>query len=76
MLERSGIDPEHMNLKQIKNQYNGLFSKKEELNISRKSALAELKELELIKQNMEQYLHTSSDVQPNKSEYKVENTEL
>lgn len=76
MLERSGIDPEHIKLKQIKNQYNGLFSKKEELDTSRKSALAELKELELIKQNMEQYLHTSSDMQPSKAERETEHKEI
>ena len=76
MLEREGIDPEHLNLKQLKSKYHDLLSHKNELDTSRKSALAEIKELELIKQNMEQYLQTSSDMEPQKEERDTAHKEL
>lgn len=57
MLHRKGIDPKHMDIEKMKASYQELLSGKKELSASYKSAQAEIKELELIRQNMEQYMN-------------------
>ena len=56
MLQRKGIDPRHMKLEHLRKQYRDLISQKEKLAMQHKSASADLKELEQIRQNMEEYL--------------------
>ncbi|MDO4555290.1 MAG: hypothetical protein Q4B70_09125, partial [Lachnospiraceae bacterium] len=56
MLQRMGINPEHMDLKKLKEQYNLLLDKKKQLSSLLKSTLAETKELEYVKENMSKYL--------------------
>ena len=56
MLQRKGIDPAHMNLNHLKSRYNEMLSKKKELVSHYKTTNTEIKELELIRQNMEKYL--------------------
>ncbi|MDD6550052.1 MAG: hypothetical protein PUF40_14300, partial [Blautia massiliensis] len=56
MLQRKGIDPRHMKLEHLRKQYRDLISQKEKLAMQHKSASADLKELEQIRQNLEEYL--------------------
>lgn len=56
MLQRKGIDTRHMKLEHLRKQYRDLISQKEKLAIQQKSTSADFKELEQIKQNMEEYL--------------------
>lgn len=56
MLQRKNIDPGHMNLEKLQADYQKLVGKKKELTATQKSAQAEMKELELIRENMEQFL--------------------
>lgn len=57
MLQRKGIDPQHLNLEKMKTKYQELLSQKSELTAQHKAAQSEIKELELIRSNMEQYLN-------------------
>lgn len=57
MLIRKGISPGQLNLKKIRADYQFLLSQKNSFVLQHKSAKNELKELILIKQNMEQYLN-------------------
>jgi hypothetical protein len=56
MLQRRGINPAHMNLAKLKSHYAELQKKKQTLSSQCKTSQAEIKELELMRQNMEQYL--------------------
>lgn len=60
MLQHKNIDTSHLPLEKIKTQYQELLSKKKELSNQYKSSQSEIKELETIKENMEQYLGKSS----------------
>lgn len=61
MLQRKGIDPQHMSLEKLKTQYKELLSEKKELTIQHQATQAEIKELELIRDNMKQYLNIASE---------------
>ncbi|MDO4553644.1 MAG: relaxase/mobilization nuclease domain-containing protein [Lachnospiraceae bacterium] len=63
MLQQQGIDPGHMNLEKLQTNYQKLLEKKKELTATHKSAQAEIKELELIRNNMEQYINIASEVE-------------
>ena len=56
MLQRKGIDPRHMKLEHLWKQYRDRISQKEKLAMQHKSTSADLKELEQIRQNLEEYL--------------------
>lgn len=60
MLQRKGIDLQHMSLEKLKTQYKELLSEKKELTIQHQATQAEIKELELIRDNMKQYLNIAS----------------
>lgn len=66
MLRQRGIDPGHVNLTKLKADYQKLHAKKKELAETHKSSQAEIKELELIQQNMEQYINLSSKAEQNR----------
>ena len=70
MLQRKGIDPAHMNLNHLKSRYNEMLSKKKELVSHYKTTNTEIKELELIRQNMEKYL----DITPPKTNKTLDST--
>lgn len=59
MLQRKGIDTTHMNLVKFKSRYENLLEKKQTLSSQCKTSQAEIKELELMRQNMEQYMAIS-----------------
>ncbi len=61
MLQRKGIDPQHINLEKMRTKYRELLSQKNELNTQCKEAQSEIKELELIRSNMEQYLNIAPE---------------
>lgn len=56
MLLQRGIDSAHMNFEKLQADYQKLLEKKKELTVTHKSSLAEMKELELIRKNMGQFL--------------------
>ena len=73
MLFRSAfhyIAPAHMNLNHLKSRYNEMLSKKKELVSHYKTTNTEIKELELIRQNMEKYL----DITPPKTNKTLDST--
>mgnify|MGYP000019734877 FL=1 len=70
MLQRKGIDPAHVNLNHLKTRYNEMLSKKKELVSHYKTTNTEIKELELIRQNMEKYL----DITPPKTNKTLDST--
>lgn len=61
MLQRKGIEPRHLNLEKLRTKYRELLSQKNELTAQHKTAQAEIKELELIRSNMVQYLNIAPD---------------
>ena len=61
MLQRKGIRPESVNVAKLKSEYNRLCMQKDELNSSYKGCQRELKELDLIQQNMEQFLNIQTE---------------
>ncbi|MDD2979298.1 MAG: relaxase/mobilization nuclease domain-containing protein [Hespellia sp.] len=69
MLQRKGIDPAHMGLEKLKSHYAELQEKKQTLSSRCKTSQTEIKELELMRQNMEQYL----DIAPKNLE-KIQDT--
>lgn len=66
MLQQRGIEPEHLNLEKLKIDYQKLLLKKNELASTCKSAQEEIKELELIRHNMEQYLDFPPETEQNR----------
>ena len=64
MLQRDGIAPARMNVGKLKQTYNDLLSRKNELFKQHKTEKAEIAELELIRQNMEKYLNIASPEVP------------
>ena len=64
MLQRDGIAPARMNVGKLKQTYNALLSRKNELFKQHKTEKAEIAELELIRQNMEKYLNIASPEVP------------
>lgn len=60
MLQRDSIDLAHMNIGKLKQTYNDLLSRKNELFRQHKASKTEIAELELIRQNMEKYLDITS----------------
>lgn len=61
MLQRKGIRPESINVAKLKSEYNRLCMQKDELNSSYKGCQRELTELDLIQQNMEQFLNIQTE---------------
>lgn len=59
MLQRKGINPAHMNLAVLKSHYSEFQEKKQALSSRCKTSQTEIKELELMRQNMNQYLDMS-----------------
>lgn len=66
MLQRKGIDSGHINLEKLKSTYQDMIKKKKELAATHKNAQAEIKELDLIRENMEQYINISHETEHNK----------
>lgn len=66
MLQRKGIEPGHMNLEKLKSTYQNMLKKKKELAATHKNAQAEIKELELIRENMAQYINISHETEHNR----------
>ena len=64
MLQRDGIALARMNVGKLKQTYNDLLSRKNELFKQHKTEKAEIAELELIRQNMEKYLNIASPEVP------------
>lgn len=65
MLQCKGIDPGHMNLQKLKSTFQGMLAKKKKLTTTHKNAQAEIKELELIRGNMERYMNISQEAEIN-----------
>lgn len=63
MLQRKGIDPQHINLEKMRTKYRELLSKKHDLTAQHKAAQSEIKELEVIRSNMEKYLNIMPEEQ-------------
>lgn len=61
MLQRKGIRPESVNVAKLKSESNRLCMQKDELNSSYKGCQRELTELDLIQQNMEQFLNIQTE---------------
>lgn len=72
MLMQRGIEPEHMNLEKLQVDYQRLVGKKKELTATHKSAQTEIKELELIRKNMEQFLQLQKTPYVKKENYLAE----
>jgi len=60
MLQRKGFSPTNANITKLKATYQELLAQKKELSSIHKSTQTEIKELEIIKKNLEQYMNTSS----------------
>lgn len=56
MLQRKGVSPSPSNISALKSSYQDLLSQKKNLSFMLKSSQSEIKELEQMKRNMEEYL--------------------
>ena len=63
MLKRLGINPKTLDIDKLRNEYNSLYSKKETLQKTYKSAEKEINALNRKLDNLNQYLNRSSSVQ-------------
>ena len=63
MLKRLGISPKTLDIEKLRNEYNSLYSKKETLQKTYKSAEKEIHALNRKLDNLNQYLNRSSSVQ-------------
>lgn len=63
MLKRLGINPKTLDIEKLRNEYNSLYSKKETLQKTYKSAEKEINSLNRKLDNLNQYLNRSSSVQ-------------
>lgn len=66
MLQRKSINPKTVNVTKLKAEYKRLCIQKDELNSSYMSCQKELKELDIIRKNMEQFLHVANEQLPEK----------
>ena len=63
MLKRLGMNPKTLDIERLRNEYNSLYSKKETLQKTYKSAEKEINALNRKLDNLNQYLNRSSSVQ-------------
>lgn len=63
MLKRLGMTPKTLDIEKLRNEYNSLYSKKETLQKTYKSAVKEINALNRKLDNLNQYLNRSSSVQ-------------
>ncbi len=63
MLKRLGVNPKTLDIERLRNEYNFLYSKKETLQKTYKSAEKEINALNRKLDNLNQYLNRSSSVQ-------------
>ena len=63
MLKRLGVNPKTLDIEKLRNEYNSLYSKKETLQKTYKSAEKEINALNRKLDNLNQYLNRSSSVQ-------------
>ena len=63
MLKRLGMNPKTLDIDKLRNEYNSLYSKKETLQKTYKSAEKEINSLNRKLDNLNQYLNRSSSVQ-------------
>jgi len=66
MLKRANINPTTVNIDTLKTEYKKLIQGKNDLNSNLKNYQKELNELDLIKQNMEQYFNTNIEKETTK----------
>ena len=63
MLKRLGMNPKTLDIDKLRNEYNSLYSKKETLQKTYKSAVKEINALNRKLDNLNQYLNRNSSVQ-------------